>query len=364
MAITAQNGVFGLGFQAGGAKDGAVATWHRHRALNVDMSILDDNRMGPGEVGGIVTPTMPYKAGYAVGGGATIMPRFKETLGWFLLAALGEDTVVTGKDIDDASVVGLNRHTMAFKATDQAFVPYVSFRKLIPHTTAASILGEIYKNCKILGLTIDLANEGPVSMRLDAAGTDFTLAENPTWTWAATYEDWRSVPITCVTGGSVKFTPSGGSEKTLQVISASIGLVNGPLDFRQEKIIGDPRLDGITVVDRSISFDLMVKWNDPDLYQEMLTGAAAGTTWDATPFIGEIEITTVSSADIGTAPLNVPWKFRVGAPEVQLRQVGGVTLAAGQSLVMRLQGTAIEPASGNYCSFIFHNEKATAYAVP
>lgn len=364
MAITAQSGAIGMSINAGGAKDGANASWHRVRALATDMSILDDTRIGPGEIGGIVTPTMPYKAGYSVAGGMTVMPRLKETFGWYLLAALGEDAVTTGKDIDDTSVVGLNKHVMSFKTTDSAFVPYVSFRKLIPNPTAGDILGEIYKNCKILGLTMDFPGEGPLQFRIDAAGLDFTLAENPSWTWAAAYEDWQSVPISCVTGGTVKATPLGASEQTLDVVSASVSLVNAPLDFRQEKKFGSPLLDGITVVNRAVTFDMIVKWNNPNLYQEMLTGAAAGTAWTASPFVAKVEITALTSKLIGTAPLNVPWKVRVSCPEVNLAQVGGVALVASQSLMMRLRGTAIEPGSGSYASVTFHNEKATAYAIP
>jgi len=370
MAITANAGLLGIGLQNDGLKDGTITTWYRHRAVGIDLSVMDDVRTGPPEIGGIPTPTMPYKAGYVVGGGATIYPRIESTLGWWLLSLFGASTKTDNKDIDDTSVTGCYKHVFKF-FTQQAFVPYIGLRKLIPHDTAASELGEDYKNCKLVGLTLNFPNDGPISARFDAMGMDFTLVEDPmtaTWTFSNTYEDWQSIPIATAqaagVGGYVKFTPSGESEVTLPVVAASATLANVPLDVRQERVYGSPKPADVTILSRVATYDLLVKWDNPDLYQQCLTGVAAGTAWSSTPLTGKVKIMAQTPSVMGTAPLNIPYKIRISSESVLLSQVGGIALASNQAVMLRFTGTAIAPSSGEYCQIEMHNKVATAYALP
>lgn len=70
----------------------------RHRAADIDLSAIDDVRLGPPEVGGIPTPTFPYKGGQLVTGGATLYPRLENSFLWLLWAAIGysPDVVESG----------------------------------------------------------------------------------------------------------------------------------------------------------------------------------------------------------------------------------------------------------------------------
>ena len=148
MSITAQAGVLGFGIQAGGAKGGSVTNWYKHRSADIDLAVMDDARIGPPEIGGVPTPTIPYKAGVAVSGGATIYPRLENTFGWLLLCALGDCSTIADKDIDGADHVGLYAHTFKFKSGAESFVPYMGFRKVIPHSDHTKALGEpVMGNC-------------------------------------------------------------------------------------------------------------------------------------------------------------------------------------------------------------------------
>jgi hypothetical protein len=87
MAITAQAGILGFGPQTG--MGAAASTIYRHKASDIDLAVIDDVRLGPPEVGGVPVPSIPYKAGYVVSGGATMMPRLADTFGWLLYGAMG-----------------------------------------------------------------------------------------------------------------------------------------------------------------------------------------------------------------------------------------------------------------------------------
>jgi hypothetical protein len=370
MSITAQAGVLGFGIQAGGAKGGSVTNWYKHRSADIDLAVMDDARIGPPEIGGVPTPTIPYKAGVAVSGGATIYPRLENTFGWLLLCALGDCSTIADKDIDGADHVGLYAHTFKFKAGSESFVPYMGFRKVIPHSDHTKALGEQYNDAKLVGLSFNLPNDGLISARVDALGRDFLFKEDPLqggspWTFAnASYEDYQSIPIGCVTGGSIVPTPKGGSAMSaLPVVGATVAVANTPLDMRQEKVYGDPRLQDVTVIGRAMTLDLMVKWDDPDLYQRVVTGSASGLTWSANPFVAQVVVSALSPGDIGAAPLDVPYRIRLTAAEVMLQLNGGIRLMSNQAVAMRFTGTAIAPSTGEYATIEIQNTHA-AYALP
>jgi hypothetical protein len=67
----------------------------RHRAADIDLSAIDDVRLGPPEIGGIPTPTFPYKGGQLVTGGATLYPRLENSFLYLLWAAIGYHTGYT-----------------------------------------------------------------------------------------------------------------------------------------------------------------------------------------------------------------------------------------------------------------------------
>lgn len=341
MSLTAAAGIFGFGPQSG--KESVATSFYRHRAIDVDLSVMDDTRLGPLEVGGTPVPTFPYKAGYAVQGGATIQPRLQDTFGWLLYAALGK---VTSTESPGAS--GMYNHVYEL-ATDPGYVPYISGRKYIPPTggNLATDLGETYTDCKVVNLGITMPTSAPLNARVDILGRDFAFDESADgWTWQNSYEDYQSIPVSCATAGYIKI-----DTVELPVVAANIGWQNQPLDMQQEHIIGDPKLEDVTIIQRQLSFDLTVKWNNPDLYRKVLTGATDGTVWTAQPYVGALDVKTVSAVDMTGE--SEPWSLIVAADDVMLQQVGGVRLAAGQTVLLRFQGVAIE--STTYATITLRN---------
>ena len=350
MAASAQAGTIGFGAQT--AKESAPSTWYRHRATMVDLAVNDPTAEGPPEVGGRPLPTFPYKTGPIVAGGLTIQPRFEDTLGWLLYGLIGD---LSSAESPGAS--GLYNHTFTLLSGDETFVPWMGFRKHIPRVDggAATDLGEQYTDCKILGGALALPNDSPLSMRLDVLGRTFELNHDPTaWTWAADFEDWQSIPVACAVGGYLKF-----DAVEMPVIAASVGFQNVPLDLRQEKVYGDPFLDGITVVGRRLAFDFTVKWENPDLYASILTGSTIGTEWTSAPTTGSFEVKAVSSVNMPSE--TEPYSLIISGTEVMLSQVGGIQLAGNQAVLLRYSGVALDNAS--YISFVLRN-KVTSYTWP
>jgi len=350
MAVTAQAGTIGFGPQPG---MGTLATtWHRHRATLVDLAVVDPTQEGAPEVGGLPVVTFPYKTGPMVQGGLTIQPRFIDTLGWLLYGLMGD---VASAESPGSS--GLYNHTFKMLAADPTFVPWMSFRKHIPRkdNAVASDLGEIYKDCKVLGFTLQLPNEQPLTARVDVLGREFAEDYAPdAWTWDNTFEHWESIPVACAVGGFLKID---GEE--LPIVSANVGFQNVPLDPRQEKVYGSPYLEDVTIIQRRMVYDMTVKWNNPDLYAKVRTGTTTGTAWSAAPLTASFQVKAVSSIDI--AGETEPYSLTIDADEAFMSQVGGITLAGNQAVMMRFTGTALEAT--NYASFTLRNQVAS-YAWP
>lgn len=356
MAVTAQTGVLSFGGQS--AKGTVASTFYKHRSSDIDLATISDDRIGPQEVGGIPTPTIPYRAGVMATGGATIIPRLESTMGWIFYGALGAASVTADRDVEGNTVTGMYNHEFTF-ATDQGYVPWMSFRKEVPGAQAADILGETFVDCKIIGLTVSLPNDGLIQSRVDVLGRTSEFEEAPSFSYAnADFEDYESIPIGSVVGGYLKVPTF--SATALPITQATVTISNQPLDIRQEKVYGSPYLEDVTVIGRQMTVDLVLKWTDPDLYQKILTGSTTGTQWVAQPFVQDLDILSLSSVDAGA--LATPYGMRIQAPSIMYRVEGGIRLAGGQAVMLRVTGTALASAS-DYVTVNIGNE-VTQYSWP
>lgn len=338
MAVTAQAGTFSFGGQA--AKGTISSTFYRHRAVDIDLATLSDDRLGPPEVGGTPTPTIPYRAGVTAAGGATIAPRLESTLGWLLYGTCGAIATTNDEDVLGNTVTGMYNHEFKF-ATNQSFIPYMSFRKEVPGSASdgSDDLGESFVDCKIINAAFALPNDGLITTRVDVLGRGVgqNFEDNPSWTYDNTFEDYNSIPIGCVTAGYVQIPNYSGTD--LPIIAGNVVLTNAPLDMRQEKVFGSPYMEDVTVVSRRLVVDLILKWEDPELYRSILTGATNGTQWTTAPFVEDLDVYTLSADD--ATGLSTPWGLRFQAPSVMYQVVGGIQLAGNQSVALRVTGTAL-----------------------
>jgi hypothetical protein len=352
MTTVAQAGILGFGPSRGKGLGVVSGSWYRHKATLVDLAVLDDQRLGPPEVGGRPLPTLPYKGGVMVGGGATINPRLQCSLGWLLAGALGSSTTTSGSG-------SIKRHRMEINNALPGLVRWMGFRKYIPSDTSGSDLGELYKDCKITNMVLTLPNDGLVSARVDVVGREFSLEGAPNWGltsgsiggWDPIYgefESYVSVPIGTDVGGYIN-VPTFGD---LPVVQCQVGIQNMPLDPRMEKVYGSPYLDDVTIVSRAVTLDLTVKWRDPTLYRKILTGSVSGTSWSAVPFTSEINFRTKSPNNMTGE--STPWILDMYVKEAMLALQGGIQLAGNNAVMMRFTGTALD-VTGDYAWFALHN---------
>lgn len=457
MTIIAQAGIFGFGPQS--AMGVLAPTFYRHKAGDIDIAPISDDRTGPPEVGGVPVPTIPYRAGSLAAGGATLYPRLEDTFGWLMYGAMGGYTVsgssggvtypelamrrvyltastqtitsglhsptsarklvvkgyyngasaltgnvvVTGTtsgsavtetialsgrnevqssnnwatitsiqvpvrtntDSNDAVSVGwadtnMRAHKFAFDSQNMSLIPWMSVRKFIPGSDTSATLGEQFLDCKVVGLSFGLPNEGLISARADFMGRTFQFQDTPesNWTWANSYEDYTSMPIGCTVGGYIS-VPSYG-DRPLPVVAATVGIQNNPLDIRLERVFGSPDLENITITSRQLVFDVTCKWRDPTLYRAILTGSQSGTAWTPTPFVQSLDVWAQSpSYASGTS---APYALRVESDSVMWQLAGGIRLVGNQMVSIRLQGVALD-TNGNYARMTLMNKKA-AYDWP
>lgn len=348
MAVSALAGQFGWAKQNKKSTDvGYVAptTWKRHRAVSVELGVQDETRVGPPEVGGIAVPTFPYKSGPSVGGRFAVQPRLEDTFGELLLGLTGGTVVST----ETGTGTGIWDHKFIINPTESTSVPWVAFRKSVPRKdgAAATDLGEIYKDCKIVGGTFQFPNDAPIMAQFDVLGREFGLDHAPdAWTWANTQESWESIPVGCQVGGEILID---GAE--LPIVAAQVSWINQPMDPRADRVYGSPFLEDVTIIQRVLQYDVTVKWNNPDLYAKVLGGATNATGWTGAPTVSPFKIVAVSSANIPTE--TEPYSLTIEASNVMMSQVGGITLAGNNAVMLRYQGTAIEATE--YASITLRN---------
>lgn len=358
MAVTAQDGTLSFGGQS--AKDTIAATFYRHRAADINLGIQSDDRLGPPEIGGIAVPTIPYRAGVMAAGGATINPRLEDTFGWLLYGSVGAIVSTADENVFGTVDTGYTHHTFTLPDPSGA-LPWMTFRKDVPSEVGgADNLGEVYQNCKVTSLAVMLPNDGLIQTRVDVLGTaEGTQYEDPSaWVYDNTMEDYQSIPIGSVVGGYLQVPDY--SVVALPVTQARVILANTPLPPQQEKNFGSPYMDSVTIVNRAFAVDMVLKWKDQDLYREIITGSTTATLWTASCFIGDLDIYTLSP-NLVTGLLS-PYALRIEAPEIQYR-VAGLQLSGQDAIMLRVVGTAIAPAAGEYCTFHLGNE-VTSYTWP
>lgn len=359
MTISAQGGVFGYAEQdamvgRNGTFDHTDLTWYKVRSPRVSVGTIQDQQVFPLEIGGVLTPDGAFKQQYFFAGDADLVPRLENSLGILLKGAMGQASSVTGKNADGGTSVGVNTHIFNYVAADNSSLPWMAVRRLIPGAIAAQNSGETGFDCKVANVRITVPNIGKIVTRASFIGRDVELDDGSTWVWEnAAFEDSSSTPD----AGRGSFL-IGGVE--YPILGATIDLVNGLTNPRQEGIVGDFRPDTFTCLTRNAVIRIVYKYENDDLYRKLLTGTADGTDWNSLPF------TQVSSAGgyafdarfqspglIGVT--EVPYELRIRANKVTWAVDGPPELAAGGFVTQSFVGTVLQPSSGNYLEMVMVN---------
>lgn len=346
MSVTAQKGFLAFAPQNFKSTDVAYdvpAAWYRHKAYNISLGTVEDNRNFPLEVGGVITPTGAFKAGSFFGGGVQITPRLESDFGWLLYGALGWASSGSGGES------GVYHHIFKHNPTDDNILQWLEFVKFVPGETETLIERGI--DCKITSLVFTVPQSGLVQAEMAIVGRVPELEEDPTIGGGyGSFEQAGSVPIS--SRGSIMV-----DGVDMPATGAVISIQNNLTSPQQEMIIGEYHPDDFVPLSRQVEVRFTHKWPDPDLYQKILTGSSAGTDWSPAPFYAPVEIITESPANIPTK--SQPYKLRFYAANVAWRADGPPELRGGDIIQQNYVGIVNENVGSDYVLFEVWNTQAT-----
>lgn len=338
MTVASTEGVFSYGGQV--AKGTLATTWYKHKATRVNVGPQQTIRQFPPEIGGGFHPTGAYKEMAFGAGQAILNPRLENVIGWLLYAAVGKLSTVNG--VPEA---GMRRHI--FTPPDNYYdMPWVSVRRSIPGATGVSDnVGELLLDARVVGWRLAVAPGAIATSAFTFVGREPALSLVGVDSWAydnADYERYPSVPL--AHQGSLKL-----NHVEKPATNLVIDLVNQYTTPREELIIGSPYPDDFILQYQTLSVTWTYKWQDPDLYQALLTGsnteASGDIDWSPTVHTAPFEL-DLNSPGNATGMSN-PWNLNVYAPEFTWQAAGPPELVGGGWLALQFTGIAQEHASAD-----------------
>jgi hypothetical protein len=335
MSVSSRNGVLAYGGQT--AKESLATAFYRHKTLDINLGAIEQSARWAPEVGGSVFNQGQRKTASYVGGTATIQPRIANVFGWLLYAMTGSVSTV-----DDHPEAGANTHI--FKpATDHAYLPWLTMHKYVPGATSADAIGEILQDCKVAQAVFSMAAMAPLTMQVGVLGREPSFEEAPSWTYENAYEDVESVP----TGNSGYFKLPTFSADALEVTSVEVTLANqlSAARLADEMVIGSYHPDDLLVIGRDVGVRFIYKWADPDLWQQVYTGAVDGTAW--TPSMYSTDVAAKLNSPNNISGTSTPYSIEITAPEVDWSIDGQLRLQGNNILYCPVTGVLKEPETGD-----------------
>jgi hypothetical protein len=342
---------------SGAFNPASFSNWQRFLATDIDISPREQMQPLPPEVGSDLTPRDMYKTIVFAAGQVDFMPRADGMFGLLAYALMGQVSSVTGKDMDGNTVAGVNTHLFSFNQGER--LPWFSMRKYVP---GANPLAEYAGDCIMQNLRIVVPATGKMQMTASFLGRlpleDPTVPNPDNLAWANTYNPSGTIPESC------SATISLGADAP-KVLSCTMNISNGTTQAAQEAIVGSYYLDDIIALQRSVSIQVVVKWESPDLYLKAFGGASNATSWTPNPYKTSGVGPNWGFKLIGKAPSVIAsgrnYAFGLRAQDVVWSADGGPQLQAGNIVTQRFNGLVITPASGVYAQLLLQNATA-AYA--
>jgi len=321
----------------------------------------------PPEIGGRALPSGAYVSGAWWEGGVSLIPRLDNRFGWILLAAMGE--VSTISDVTIANVIaGLPAgttpncytHVFTFDASDQYWVPYCTFRRLLPHPTAANELGEVAQDGRVRTLTIAGAGNAPVRADLDVIARqyqgDYDFEFDPSWT--ATYDDLDDFAVANC-DGHFKV-----EDTDFDVTAASVTIVNQLLPPAQAMKIGSIDPIDFPVLGRVAVVTATILVSDYGLYVSTFSGAAndGATSANTTCIVYKADVdvmfasqTYIPSVGAGTEPYRIRIVSNTAQDNVAW-QARPIRVQPNRPIVLQVTANILATSSGDPLRIYIQND--------
>lgn len=373
---------FGLAIQQSGAgtehekmvagfevPETADANFYYYPFTDVAMGPTKNQDVLPPEIGGRALPGGAYATGVWAEGTVSLIPRLDNRFGWLLLASLGEVSTVSDTTIahyvagSSGADSGIYTHIFRFYETDQYFAPYCSFRRLLPHATAANVLGEFFQDGRMRSLTLTAAGASPVTCDLDMVArlyqSDYQFEFAPVWA-TPSYDDLDDFAVTNCSG---HFKVEGTE---FDVTTVSVTLTNNPLPPAQAMKIGDINPIDFPVLGRACTVTATILVSDYNLYVSTFTGAAnAGVDANATCTVYKADLDaefTTQTYISGSEPFRI--RIRSSTTEDNVAwQVRPIRIVPNRPVVLQVTANLLATGSGDPLQVLLQNAKVN-YLLP
>lgn len=291
--------LFGLSIQQGGYGQGLsdylrMTLGYEHLASepnNFSYYPLTDLGLTPVKVTGALMPEIGGKAltsgiyttGTWAAGSASMYARLDDRLGWILLAAMGDVSTVADTTADNLALLGgshgsdagINSHVFQFNTSDQYFIPWLTLRRLLPHSTSGYDVGETFQDGRLAGMTMTIAAGAAVTLDLDMLArlkqTDYQFDYNPGW-GTPTYDAFEKFAVTSC-DGHFKI-----NNAAFNVTAVTLTATNVLLAPQQSIVVGTTHPVDFPNLNRVFAVTVTFLVDDWDFYVSTFKGAAVTRT--------------------------------------------------------------------------------------
>lgn len=383
------NTLFGLAIQQDDTSfsehDKMAGGYEQRRTVDSDFSYFPLTEFGmgavknqdnlPPEIGGRALPTGAFVTGTWAEGNASMIARLDNRLGWVLLATMGDVSTISDVTIaqhlaSTGTTAGTYTHAFRFYSSDQYFVPWLTLRRYLPHTTTADSLGEVYQDGKSRATTITGAAGAPVTCDMDLVarlpsgdsanpGTDFDY--DPGWA-TATFDDFDDFAVTSCDGHFMV------EDTEFKATNVAVTITNQPLAPAQSIHIGTTHPLDFPNLGRTCQVTATILVEDYNLYVSTFEGLAnAGTDADVscTVYKADLDVMFASQTycDVATSE---PFRLRFisnTAEDNVAWQVRPLRVRPNQPIVLQVTAT-LQATSTGYPLIAYLQNNQTGYIVP
>lgn len=326
------NALFGLGLQQGGFGQGLSDylrltlgydhvvsdedNFYYYSLTDLSLAVVKATDEIPDEIGGHALSSGVFPTGAWVAGSVSMVPRLDNNLGWLLYAVMGDVSTVTDTKADNLAILGgahgadsgINSHIFQFQDSDQYFLPWLTIRRLMPHSTSSKRVGETYQDGHVGSLTLTAASAAAVRCDMDMMArvkqSNYVFDYNPSWS-AATFDEFQNFATTSCDGhfkvNNVTFDATG----------VSVTAINSLLPPAQSLIIGSLHPRDFPNLTRAINLTVSFLVSDWDFYVSTFVGSSVVQTDSniaCTVYRADVDVMLASQQTIDGSE---PYRIRV-----------------------------------------------------
>lgn len=386
------NALFGMAIQQGGGGQGLTdyvktTLGYQHVVSKDDnfsfysltalgLSPVKQQQPLQQEIGGKALPAGVFTVGTWAAGMVSLVPRLDNRLGWLLLAAMGDVSTVANTKAENlaplggthGSDAGIYSHIFWFRDDDQFFIPWVTVRRLLPHSTDANRIGETFQDGKVTTMTLTAAAGAAVTADMDFVARlkqiNYVFDYNPSWADATiTYDEYEKFAVTSCDGhfkvNSVAFDAT----------AVSLTMANQPLAPAQSIVIGTTHPKDFPNLGRIANVAVTFLVDDYDFYVSTFKGTAASTdsNVECTVYQADLDVMLASQENITGSE---PYRIRIFSNQDldnAMWSVAPIRIRPNTPIVVQATCTLTAVSGSNWEShplFVVLQNDKTSYALP